>query len=155
MTLAFDTSANHDWFVDHSNAKHAVIAHNGCVIVDFDETLYLQNSTEDFIDGMKPRLVGKILLKILDLSKPWKLTGGDVTRDVWRLAAVLALAPWMLLSWARRSRALVARYTNVELREAIGSRQDVIVATNGFGFIVDVMLAHMGLGHLERVTCGG
>ena len=38
-------------------ALAAVCAHEGPLFVDFDETLYLRNSTEDFIDCARPGLL--------------------------------------------------------------------------------------------------
>jgi len=40
-------------------ALTAIRTHEGPVLVDFDETLYLRNSTEDFIDCARPGLRGE------------------------------------------------------------------------------------------------
>src|SRR5215468_910271 len=69
-------------------ALAAVRAHDGPVIVDLDETLYLYNSTEDFIDCAWPGLLALLLLRLLDVLKPWRLTGGIDTRDTWRVCAI-------------------------------------------------------------------
>jgi hypothetical protein len=51
-------------------------AHEGPLLVDFHETLYLRNSTEDFIDSARPGLLALLLLRALDVLKQWRLTGG-------------------------------------------------------------------------------
>jgi hypothetical protein len=72
----------------------AVRAHDGPLLVDFDETLYLRNSTEDFIDCARPGLLALLLLRVLDVLRPWRLTGGINTRDNWRVWAILTFFPW-------------------------------------------------------------
>ena len=69
------------------NAIAAISAHDGPVLVDLDETLYLRNSTEDFIDCARPGLLALMLLRLLDLVGPWRMIGGEQTRDVWRVGS--------------------------------------------------------------------
>ncbi|MDE2252638.1 MAG: hypothetical protein KGL25_14670, partial [Gammaproteobacteria bacterium] len=78
-------------------------AYRGTLLVDLDETLYLRNSTEDFLDSACPGLLALLLLKCLDALKPWHLTGGAPTRDVWRVRLVMILMPWTLSRWRRRA----------------------------------------------------
>jgi len=54
-----------------NEALAAVRAHQGPLLVDVDETLYLRNSTEDFIDCAWPGLLALLLLRVLDVLKPW------------------------------------------------------------------------------------
>ena len=56
-------------------ALEAVRAYEGPLLIDLDETLYLRNSTEDFIDCARPGLLALLLLRVLDVLKPWRLTG--------------------------------------------------------------------------------
>jgi hypothetical protein len=56
-------------------------AHGGPVLVDLDETLYLRNSTDGFIDCVWSGLLGLMLLRVLEVLMPWRLTGGIDTRD--------------------------------------------------------------------------
>jgi hypothetical protein len=55
----------------------AIRSYDGPILLDLDETLYLRNSTEDFIDSARPRLLALILMCFLDLVKPWRWTGGE------------------------------------------------------------------------------
>ena len=72
----------------------AIRAHEGPLLVDFDETLYLSNSTEDFLDCAWPGLLALALLRALDAFKPWRLTGGSDTGDNWRVCAIQIFFPW-------------------------------------------------------------
>ena len=80
-------------------ALAAVRAHEGPVLVDFDETLYLRNSTEDFIDCARPGLLALLLLRVLGVLKPWRLIGGIDTRDTWRICAISIFFPWTRWRW--------------------------------------------------------
>src|SRR6516162_5646045 len=75
-------------------ALAAVRAHEGPILVDFDETLYLRNSTENFIDCARPGLLALLLLRVLGVLKPWRLTGGNNTQDTWRVCVVSIFLPW-------------------------------------------------------------
>ena len=135
------------------DALLAIGTHRGTVLVDLDETLYLRNSTQDFIGSAWPRPFAFLLIKLLDLLKPWRLTGGEQTRDVWRVAAILILMPWSLWSWSRRARKLGRRYSNPHLVESLNaSSQRKAVVTLGFRPIVEPLLAAMGLHDVRLVA---
>lgn len=115
------------------------------LIVDFDETLWLRNSTEEYLRSLRPRLVARVLLALLDWLQPWRvLPGADPTRhyrDWVRVLTTTLLLPWSLLLWRRRARLLGPRYLNQPLARccrAAGGR--LIVATFGFRFIVAPLL---------------
>ncbi len=120
-------------------------AHDGPVIVDFDETLYLSNSTEDFLDTARPGWLAKLVLKCLDIIKPWRLTGGEATRDNWRIAVIGALFPWVWLAWRLRARTLARNWRNDPLVTQLRGH-DVLVASVGFRPIIAPLLAAIGGG---------
>src|SRR6516162_11743255 len=93
-------------------ALAAVRAHDGPLLVDFDETLYLRDSTEDFIDCARPGLLALLLLRVLDVLKPWRLTGGIDTRDTWRVCAISTFFPWTRWRWRSKVPFLAQRYVN-------------------------------------------
>ena len=125
-------------------ALEAVRAHEGPLLVDLDETLYLRNSTEDFIDCAWPGLLALLLLRILDVLKPWWQTGGD-TRDTWRVCTISTFFPWTLWRWRAKVPFFAERYLNRELRAALKARaQPPIILTTGFRSIVAPLLAAMG-----------
>jgi hypothetical protein len=133
-------------------ALAAVRTFDGPLIIDFDETLYLRNSTEDFIDCARPGLLALLLLRLLDVVKPWRLTGHD-TRDNWRLCVISVLFPWTPRLWRAKVPALGDRYVNRELRAALESRNQVpVVLTSGFGSIVAPLLASTGLSNARLIA---
>ena len=100
-------------------ALEAVRGYEGPLLVDLDETLYLRNSTEDFIDCARPGLLALLLLRFLDMLKPWRLTGGNGTRDNWRVCAISTLFPWTARRWRAKVPILADRYLNRELKAAL------------------------------------
>ena len=131
----------------------ALRAHEGPVLLDLDETLYLRNSTEDFIDSARPGIMAALLLRILDALGPWRWTGGEATRDVWRLGLVLGLFPWVKLIWRRRTALLAARFGNQPLIAALEARHTPpIVVTVGFHPIVAPLVAALGLSDSRLVA---
>ncbi len=126
-------------------ALAGVHAHEGPLLIDLDETLYLRNSTEDFIDCTCPGLLALLLLRALEVLRPWSLTGGAATRDTWRVCVVSLFFPWTHWRWRVRVKFLGERYTNQELRVAlIAQTQTRVILTNGFGPVVKPLLAAMG-----------
>jgi hypothetical protein len=124
----------------------AIAAHEGPVFVDLDETLYLRNSTEDFIDLARPGLLALLLLRVLELIEPWRWSGGEATRDVWRVGLVWILFPWTRGRWARRVSALARDFSNQPLLNAIKALAvPPIVVTVGFRPIVTPLVAALGL----------
>ena len=127
-------------------AMHAIATHRGTVLVDFDETLYLRNSTEDFIGSAWPGPLAYLLMRILEVLRPWRLTGGERTRDVWRVAAIRLLFPWSLWAWRRLAPRLAREATNARLADSLEyCRQPKAVVSLGFEPIVAPLLAAMGL----------
>jgi hypothetical protein len=125
-------------------ALRIISEHTGPLVVDLDETLYLRNTTEDFLDTAVPGLAAVLLLRVLELFQPWRLTGGD-TRDTWRVGAILLLMPWTLLLWRRRTQALAAA-VNAPLRDVVAEAEDrTVIATLGFAPVVAPLVARFGL----------
>ena len=127
-------------------ALEAVRTHPGPVLIDFDETLYLRNSTEEFLDCAQPGLLAMLLLRILDVLKPWRLSGGIGTRDNWRVCAISILLPWTARTWRAKAPGFAARHVNRELAAALlpGPSPRQFVVTSGFKPIVEPLLTEMG-----------
>lgn len=131
---------------------------DGPVLVDLDETLYLRNSTEDFIDSALPGVVALLLMRLLDVLKPWRWSGGESTRDVWRVRAILLLFPWTLRRWRERVGELAAQYGNQPLLAQLCSRREApIIATIGFEPVVQPLVAALGLpdARIVAARCSG
>jgi hypothetical protein len=132
--------------------------HNGPVLLDFDETIYLRNSTEDFIDSARPALLALLLMRLLDFIKPWRWTGGEATRDVWRVRCIMTLFPWTMAHWNKRVRVLAANSGNTPLINALQKRAltpncpPAIITTLGFDSVVAPLAAELGLSRLRIVA---
>lgn len=126
----------------------------GLAIVDLDETLYLRNSTEQFINLATPGLVAVCLLRVLDKVAPWRWTGGRVCRDNWRLLLVVCLFPWTLLRWRRFCREKAPSFINVELLEALRRRPSAfVIASNGYRPVIGPLLRSLDLREFRLVCC--
>ena len=145
------TTTRHD--VSPDAAIGAIRDHRGPILLDLDETLYLRNSTEDFIDTARPRLVALLLMRLLDMIKPWRWTGGEVTRDVWRVRLVTLLLPRTGHHWRQRVASLATAFTNLRLLAALDTHGGTpIIATAGFHPIVAPLVAALGLPQAQIVA---
>jgi hypothetical protein len=152
-----DTDSSSGRFdADPDSALDRLARHRGPVILDLDETLYLRNSTEDFLDCARPGLVALLILRALDVIKPWRFTGGLPTRDVWRVRVIGALLPWTWNTWRVRAPRLAQRFGNRPLLDGLGSVEGhLIISTLGFEPIVTPLLRAMGLEHVHLFATRG
>ncbi len=138
-----DDTARHD--MSPADALASVREFKGPILLDLDETLYLRNSTEDFIDTAWPKVIAFPVLRLVEVLKPWRWRGGEAARDNWRIAVILCLFPWTLILWKRRVAALCAQFANSDLVEEAQLRKDVVViATAGFRPVVTPLVAVLG-----------
>lgn len=134
-----------------------VRAYPGPILLDLDETLYLRNSTEDFIDTARPALLALLTMRLLDVIEPWRWTGGIETRDVWRVRCIMTLFPWTRFRWKSRVHVLAATAANEPLIEAVKARASAanmtnpIITTIGFRAIVTPLVAALGLPEQIRI----
>jgi phosphoserine phosphatase len=117
-------------------------------IVDFDETLWLRNSTECYLSTLRPRIVAVLILGLIDLFRPWLLLPGDrkrhIYRDWIRVVVTSLLLPWNLVLWRWRARKLAAEWTNEPLLAALQrSGLSIHIATFGFRLLVHPLLRQM------------
>lgn len=146
-----DLSTPHD--ATPEAALAAIRAFDGPLLLDLDQTLYLGNSTEDFIDSARPGVVAVVLLKLLDWIGPWRWTGGEPTRDAWRVRVVTALLPWTAAVWRRRVPQRVEQLGNGPLVAALRERATrPIILTRGFHPIVGPLIAAFNLGEAGIVA---
>ena len=121
--------------------------------MDLDETLYLRSSTEDFIDGAQPAFVAALLMQGLDWIKPWRWSGGEATRDVWRVRLILLLFPWTLARWRHRVPSLLSAHANVPLADLVRQHRAItVVVTMGFRCIVTPLIDGLQLGQSRIVA---
>ncbi|KAA2241126.1 hypothetical protein [Salinarimonas soli] len=116
------------------------------VLVNFDETLWLRNSTEEYLRALRPRLLAVLILGIIDLLRPWLMMHGAdkrrLHRDWIRVATTSILLPWSLLLWRSAARTRAAALANRTLVAALATRADldIQVVTLGFDRLVNPLL---------------
>ncbi len=127
--------------------------HDGPLLLDLDETAYLRNSTEDFLDTASPGLPALLVLRLLDAIRPWRWTGGEATRDHWRVRLVGAFIPWIWILWRRRVNSLAAEFANRPLLDAVARRRGpTLFVTAGFQPIVAPLIAALGFAEAQIVA---
>jgi hypothetical protein len=143
MLDSTDRSRRHD--AKPKAAIEALLHHHGPLLLDLDETAYLSNSTEDFLDSASPGLAALVLLRLLDAIRPWRWTGGEATRDLWRVRIVCTFIPWIWVLWRRRVKSLAARFANQPLLDAVARRTGpTLFVSVGFQSIVAPLITALG-----------
>jgi phosphoserine phosphatase len=119
------------------------------VLVDFDHTLLLGNSTEVFLDTARPRWLALLLNAVARWlwRKPViRSLLGRIERDHFRVLVVACLLPWTLPLWRWTGRRLGDRLLNRRLVELVSTPdRRVITVSNGFARIIRPMLRGAGL----------
>ncbi len=133
-----------------TEALHAMPRHS-CVIVDFDETLWLRNSTEEYLNSLRPRFLAVAILAVLDVVRPWTLFRGpadaEFFRDWIRVLVTSLLLPWSLPIWRFNAAKRAKLWENRELTTILNSSPlSVCVATFGFDVVVSPLLKHIAPG---------
>lgn len=129
------------------------------VVVDFDETLLLRNSTEAYLDSLQPRLLGTLFLLLLEKLRLWwwlpKPLRSRESSDWIRIVLATLFFPWTLFIWRRQAKQYVQRQTNWPLLHSLQNNPQarVVVATRGFECIVGPLLAHMPLDVEALIGC--
>lgn len=147
--------------IDRQEAINAITnaSENTPIILDFDETLLLRNSTAEYIDSLQPRLAGFVLVKFLRVVQPWnwlpKPFRGSQVRDWFYVAIPTILLPWTILLWRRKAKKLAEDYGNTELISAINRNPNalVIIASLGFNFIIEPIVQHIPIKSDRLISC--
>ena len=122
------------------------------VVVDFDETLWLRNTTEEYLASLRPRLLAHAILLVVDLVRPWALLrtaeARRLYRDWIRTLACTLLMPWSLAAWRHGAAARAERWKNRTLLDWLTKkhRLPLHVATLGLGVLVEPILRHIDPG---------
>ena len=132
---------------------------NTAIILDFDETLLLRNSTAEYINSLRPRWLGFILFKFISVIKPWVWLPHPFrdckVRDWFLVVIPTILLPWTLLNWQSKAKQLATEHANTELICAVNNNTEatVIVASLGFRFVIEPILQHLPLKYDLLVSC--
>jgi hypothetical protein len=123
--LASDTALSDQSQASSINLDSALVLHPKTrpIIVDFDGTLLLRNSTEAYLDAACPRQIAAFLLAFLDMTKPWRLLPGAnrtwIYSDWIRMMTVTVLLPWSPLLWRRRAPSVARLHVNASLLDRL------------------------------------
>lgn len=132
---------------------------SGRVYLDFDQTLFLWNSTEAFLNEARPSIVFAPLLKGASGLIPWNFIGKNgyfIWRDCVRLALVMLLAPWTLARFARAAPAIYARERNTLLESALADidLRQVVIVSFGWRRVIRALLKGSHLEGAEIIAPG-
>lgn len=129
------------------------------IIIDLDETLFLRNSTEEYLNSVWPRPIGAVLLLAMDVIRPWNWlpisVRGEQSRDWMRVVLMTTLFPWTLILWRMRAKKLAAQHSNPILVRALKrtASQHKVLATFGFTPIVMPLIRHLGVDWRAIISC--
>lgn len=132
---------------------------NTIIILDFDETLLLRNSTAEYINSLRPRWLGLILIIFLRAIKPWtwlpKPWRGDKVRDWFLVVMPTIILPWTFFLWQKKARILAQCHGNQKLLAAVeqNSKSPIIVASLGFNFVIQPILQHLPIRDNQLISC--
>jgi hypothetical protein len=147
-------SASHEVsFIDRSVALQKIknLRKDQKLVVDFDQTFFLRNSSMEFIRMARPYIFGAILYKVLEILRPWAwFSKGDeklLTRDWFHVCAVTIFFPWTWLIWRSKAKQMAEVWTNQELAEVLRDRDPYynVLSSQGFSPIIRPVLKHMGV----------
>lgn len=114
-------------------------------VFDFDNTLYLNNSTERFLDSLRPRWLAFVLSTLADWAAMAGAKAGwlryDHWRDFLRVWVCAACMPWGLRRWRAIAGTFMQKEANLELLRALYPDQKIIVLSFGFRPIIAPLLA--------------
>lgn len=132
---------------------------NTAIILDFDETLLLRNSTAEYINSLRPRWLGFILIIFLRAIKPWawlpKPWRGDKVRDWFLVIIPTIILPWTFFLWQKKASILAKDYGNLKLLAAVEQNPNspIIIASLGFNFVIHPILEQLPIRYSQMIGC--
>ena len=121
------------------------------LILDFDHTLFLSNSTEEYLNFAYPRTISVFCLTFIDWFRPWNFLPGVnkrfIYRDFIRVLIISILFPWTYLVYLTRTKKISHAYENLEIINIVKTRhwEKIVLASNGFEFIINPLLKQMNV----------
>lgn len=121
------------------------------LFLDFDETLWLRNSTEEFLRWAAPGGLARRALWLVEKYGPWRIARKRWwrmhLRDWMRVGIVVLVRPGVLRAWARAAAAEIAPgHANAPLVALAGApERRVVVISYGFRPVLRPLLAGLGL----------
>lgn len=119
-----------------------IIGEEGYVILDFDHTLWLGNSTELFLSSVCPRFYGVLLDKIA--KKIWYSFHDRLPfeLDQFRLLIISIFAPFTWLIWKNNTNKSIDIFWNDKLWDAVEKydTRNIVIVSLGFKAVIDPIL---------------
>jgi SAM-dependent methyltransferase len=111
---------------------------NSCAVLDFDYTLFLKNSTDTYLEEIRPKWYGYFLVKLSDrivmLLAQMKMLDYSKWRDFSRVLTALFLAPWNYLYWLLTAKKRINDNLNKELLDAVIASHPERIVIISFGY---------------------
>ena len=119
------------------------------VIVDFDETLWLDNSSSSFSGSVFPEFYGFFINKFVRMVFNHLGDKYQVWRDFVRVFMTTVLAPWTWVVWRLTAGARAEKSLNHELLRAIASSgcARLIIISHGFDHVIRPLLSRVKTPH--------
>jgi hypothetical protein len=130
------------------------------VMLDFDETLFLRNSTEEYLRSITPRWLAVAVLVALNVLRPWLwfpgLPRGEQSRDFVRVYLLTSLFPSASQRWELLAPEIGRQLGNRDIIEALwrSEAREIVVASIGYDFIIRPLLKDMEIGEYRLIACG-
>lgn len=126
------------------------------IVLDFDLTLFLDNSTELYLDTLRPRVMAFLLVAacdwVLQFLSWFGLCRYNAQRDFVRVLVCTVLMPWSYRRWRAVAPALGRRLMNRELTGALPPDSHVVVLSYGFYHVIAPLLEGMDLADAPLVS---
>ncbi len=114
---------------------------NDLILVDFDHTLFLNNSTEWFLEKSWPKSIVFFLTRFGDYICKKSGLKSEKWRDYIRVHLVAILTPWNLLTWSFMAKRTAMQFANPVLTDYLEKAKGrVFVVSNGFSFVINPLL---------------
>ena len=119
------------------------------IILDFDKTLFLRDSTVEYLNAISPRPLGAVYLLAISVLQPWQWLSRwiDEKASINHISAVLItlLCPWTLIVWRTKAKEIAQAHWNTELMAAIAQNPDanVVILTNSLSWIVNPLIQYL------------
>jgi phosphoserine phosphatase len=108
------------------------------LVLDFDYTLFKNNSTDSFLKMLRPAWLAFFLITVSDtvlknLAR-WKLANYERWRDFFRVAITSLFFPWKVYFWRKRAAERMKELGNHDLIETVLAANPSKVTVISFGF---------------------
>jgi len=123
-------------------ARWAAVPDTATRIIDFDETLWLANSTEEYLASARPAWAAAWVLMLLELAARVlrRLPQGAHWIDPLRVGVISVLFPGTLRRWRARGAERAADFNGALWQQVGGAAARPVVASLGFRRLIEPLL---------------